>query len=304
MSKKNRFRTIAGIAAIGAVLVGTKYYPELVNTTPSSTTKQVQPKQEQLYQPQEVPSPKDTLSSTNYLPTTNAGKLIQHKYFALSYVEKYEVAEWVAYELTREQLKRNRVPREDNFLPDDKVTTTSADNYDYRGSGYDRGHLVPAADRSFSREAMNETFLLSNITPQERAFNGGIWRELEELVRDWAYKFNTIYIATGPVLSMPMKGEIGNNKVAVPEFFYKVILDIAEPELKGIAFIIPNDISDKPLQEFATSIDAVEKATTIDFFPNLLDEKLEAKLESTFNVQLWKFDPEKYKRRLEQWNKQ
>lgn len=237
-----------------------------------------------------------------FLPASKNANIIRHKHYALSYSEKYEVAEWVAYELTRDQLNRKRVKREDNYRTDPKVRTKSATTYDYRGSGYDRGHLVPVGDRKFSFEAMDETFFMSNISPQERHFNGGIWRELEELVRDWARKYRKVYVAAGPVLTERPKDRIGNNKVAVPKAFYKVILDISEPEMKGIGFIIPNETSEKPLAEYAVSIDEVEELTGIDFFPDLMDEKLEKKLESKFNNRLWQYDERKFQKRISSWN--
>ncbi len=237
-----------------------------------------------------------------FLPKGKNKNIVRHKYFALSYSEKHEVPEWVAYELTRTQLKKKRVRREDHFRPDPKVKTKSATTTDYRRSGYDRGHLVPAADRAFSREAMDETFYMSNIAPQERKFNGGIWRELEELTRDWAYKFKKLYVVTGPVLTKRSKARIGPNDVAVPHSFYKVLLDISEPELKAIAYILPNKKSDEPLQKYAVSIDEVEELTGIDFFADFMDAELEAELESSFDNRLWEYDEQKYAMRVDKWN--
>ncbi|MEN0048831.1 MAG: DNA/RNA non-specific endonuclease, partial [Bacteroidota bacterium] len=189
-----------------------------------------------------------------------------------------------------------------NYRPDPKVKTKSATTYDYRGSGYDRGHLLPVGDRKFSFDAMDETFFMSNISPQERHFNGGIWRELEENVRDWARKYRKVYIVTGSVLTEKRKDRIGKNKVSVPQSFYKVILDISEPELKAIGFIIPNETSKKPLQEYAVSIDEVEELTGIDFFPDLMENELEKKLESKFNNRLWEYDERRFETRVSVWN--
>ncbi len=237
-----------------------------------------------------------------FLPKGNEDQIVRHKYYALGYLEEHELAEWVAHELTREQIQAKNVNREDNFRADPKVKTSSAHVNDYRGSGYDRGHLVPVGDRNFSFEAMDETFYLSNIAPQVHAFNGGIWRELEELTRDWAYKFKKVYVVTGPILTQKRMNRIGSNRVTVPAAFYKVILDISEPELKGIGFIIPNEKSEGLLQNFAVSIDEVEQQTGIDFFPELLEDKLEKKLESQFDNKLWKYNPKKYELRVNKWN--
>ena len=243
------------------------------------------------------------IDSIFYLPTSTTGQVVRHKYYALSYVEKYELPEWVAFELTSERLNTEWVKRTNNFRPDPKVETGSATPDDYRRTKYDRGHLCAAADMAFSTEAMSETFYMSNISPQRPGFNKGIWRELEELNRNWAKRFKHLYVVTGPVLSEKVKFWIGNSQVAVPEAFYRVILDIREPEKKGIAYVIPNEVTEERLETFATSIDAVEEMTGIDFFHDLLDPELEEKLESEYDPRLWKTSEKKYKIRVDNWNK-
>lgn len=240
----------------------------------------------------------------HYLPAASKGaQVIRRKYYAFSYIETHEQPEWVAYILTRERLEQPWVERPDRFEADPMVKTGSAEWYDYRGSGYDRGHLVPAADMAFSEEAITETFFMSNISPQARDFNGGIWKELEELTRDWAKKNKKLYIVTGPVLRDPVKGKIGENKVSIPAAFYKVLLDLSEPELKGIGFIIPNQVSYEPLYQYAVSIDAVEERTGINFFPELMTRELEASIEGSMNLDLWAFSKAKHQLRIEKWNK-
>lgn len=154
---------------------------------------------------------------------------------------------------------------------------------------------------AFDTLAMNETFLMSNISPQVRTFNGGIWRELEENVRDWAKQLGMLYIVTGPVLTRPALGQIGSNRVTVPAAFYKIIY--APRQRSAIAFVLPNTLSKRPLVEYACSIDDVEALTGIDFFPTLLsgaDERLEA----TVDKSLWPLSSKRYERRLRQWNQQ
>lgn len=244
------------------------------------------------------------VDSIFYLPTSTTNEVIRHRFYALSYVEKYELPEWVAYELTEERLNTEWVERSNNFRPDPLVKSGSSTPDDYRRTKYDRGHLVPAADMAFSEEAMSETFYLSNIAPQEPGFNKGVWRELEELTRDWAKRFKHLYVVTGPVLSQPIKFWIGENQVAVPPAFYRVLLDLREPELKAIAFVIPNETSTERLETFATSVDEVERLTGINFFPNLMEPALEAELESKFDVSLWKTNEKKYQKRVVEWNLQ
>jgi len=251
----------------------------------------------------EIPPTTDHQTEDLYfLPTSTTDLVIHRKHYSLSYSEQHEQAEWVAYELTREQLEIEWIDRQDNFRPDPMIPSQSATPEDYRRSGYDRGHLVPVADRSFSFEAMDETFFMSNISPQAHHFNGGIWRELEELTRSWAKEFERLYVVTGPVLETLPEATIGKNKVTVPTTYYKVLLDITEPELKGIGFLIPNAVSAEPLANYAVSIDAVEEATGLDFFPALLSEELEKELEARFDNDLWPYSQKKYNLRIEKWN--
>jgi endonuclease G, mitochondrial len=241
--------------------------------------------------------------SPNMLPSSTTGEIIHHKYFSLSYNEEHEQAEWVAYELDKESLIQPNVERSGNFRPDPKVKKASASDRDYRGTGYDRGHMVPAGDRAFSDEAMSETFYMSNMSPQIRNFNGGIWRELEENVRDWAYQNKHLYVISGPVLTEPIRERIGPNEVSVPDKYFKVILDYTEPEAKAIAFLMSNEISYQPLEKYAVTIDDVEAATGIDFFNNLLDDQTEEVLESQTDLRKWKFDKKRFQLRNDSWNK-
>ena len=239
-----------------------------------------------------------------FLPTSTTGDIVKHKFYALSYDEKFELPEWVAYELTEDRLKAEWVERTNNFRPDPMVKTGSATPDDYRHTNFDRGHLAPAADMAFSTEAMSETFYLSNIAPQDPGFNKGIWRELEELTRDWARRFKHLYVVTGPVLSQPIKFWIGENQVAVAPAFYKVLLDLREPEKKAIAFVIPNEVSSNRIEAFVTSVDEVERLTGIDFFPGLMEKSLEEELEANFDITLWQTNEKKFQLRVENWNKQ
>lgn len=243
-------------------------------------------------------------SEAYYLPAApGQPPVIRHRYFTLAYEEQHEQAAWVAYILRREELERPWVARPDWYEEDERVPTGSATWYDYRGSGYDRGHLVPAADRAFSREAIEETFLMSNISPQERHFNGGVWRELEELTRQWAKRNQKLYVVSGPVLNRRGKERIGENGVTVPAAFFKVLLDLSDPALNGIAFLLPNEISKAPLADYAVSIDSAEAYTGIDFFPDLMTPELEAQLEASYELEAWPFSPDKYQRRLREWNR-
>jgi endonuclease G len=164
--------------------------------------------------PKSEVSDDSTFVTLEMLPASKA-ETVLHTWFALGYNEDHEQAEWVAYELTRARLNENWAERPNSFRPDPDVRTESATPRDYSSSGYDKGHLCPAADMAFDARAIDETFYMSNISPQRAPFNMGIWRELEELTRDWARKFKQVYVVTGPVLTQGSLGQIGFSKVTV-----------------------------------------------------------------------------------------
>ena len=225
-------------------------------------------------------------STFNYLPTSTTNHIISHDYYTLSYNEKYEQAEWVAYELKKEHLtKTNR--KRPYFIQDRKVTSKSAHYKNFKNTGYSKGHLCPAGDRKFSEAAFNETFLTSNISPQNLKFNAGIWNRLEQKTRYWASKERKLYVVTGGILNENLP-TIGTEKVAVPKFFYKILFDNTEPDIKVIAFLIPHQESKKPLYEFVVSIDRIEQLTGLDFFPALPDT-IENNLEKNSNYKNWSF---------------
>jgi endonuclease G, mitochondrial len=216
--------------------------------------------------------------------------IVTHTGYSLLYDESHEQADWVAYELTKEETVK-LYDRTDKFIPDPLVATGSADNDDYTGSGYDRGHLAPAADMGWSSAAMAESFYYSNMSPQLPGFNRGIWKKLEELVRSWAVEYGDIFIVTGPVLTSGLPS-IGPDKVSVPKYYYKVILDYSDPDLKGIGFILPNASSSQPLQSFAVTIDSVEHVTGLDFYPALPDDQ-EQYIEKTLCISCWSWSSAK-----------
>jgi len=211
-------------------------------------------------------------------------ELIRHSGYTLSFNCKSKLAYWVAYELTREKTFGNN-ERTNKFIPDPDSKCSTATNEDYQYSGFDRGHLAPAGDMKWSSSAMAESFYYSNIIPQNRSFNRGIWKKLESLVRTWAEEYDDVYIVTGPIL-MASHPTIGIHHVAVPKYLYKVILDYTKPDIKGIGFIIPNEKTFESLQYYAVTIDSVEKVTGIDFFPLLPDDQ-EKVIESSINLNNW-----------------
>ncbi len=212
-------------------------------------------------------------------------EIIEHYAYTLSYNETHEQADWVAYHLTRAEAISNLFERTNDFREDPFVTTISSQLSDYYLSGYDRGHLAPAGDMTWSDTAMSESFFLSNMSPQVGELNSGKWSSLEKQVREWADIYDGVYIVTGGVLK-PGLSTIGANQVSVPEYYYKVVLkcDLSE----GIAFVMPNaKISDEMIN-YAVTIDYVEDLIGIDFFPKMEISEQE-KIESEINFDKWVF---------------
>ncbi len=227
------------------------------------------------------------------IPKTNSHEtIIHHTAYSFTYNEAHEQANWIAYLLTKEETQK-AFERSNTFLPDPEVKTQTANDADYKSSGYDRGHLAPAADMSWSEVSMQESFYYSNMSPQVPSFNRGIWKKCEELVRSWANENDSIYIVTGPVLTEGLP-TIGENKVSVPNYYYKVILDYSKPSVKGIGFIFPNAASSENLENFAVTIDSVETFTGIDFYPSLPDEQEEL-IEKIKCIDCWKWKASKNK---------
>jgi endonuclease G len=236
-----------------------------------------------------VDSGKTVKNNTNefFLPTSTTGQIIHHEGYSLSYSEPNEQAEWVAYELKKEHLSNSNFKRP-YFEIDAAVKTGAADWQNYKNSGFDRGHLCPAGDRAYSQKAYNETFLTSNISPQRHDFNSGIWNTLEQKVRYWASKYNGVFVVSGGVLNGDME-TIGDEQVAVPNQFYKILIDTNSGKTKMIAFLMPHENSQKPLYKFVVPVDSIEVLTGIDFFPEL-EDTLEDKLEASANYKEWSFN--------------
>lgn len=197
-------------------------------------------------------------------------QIIQHTGYTVSYNDNWRIPNWVAYELTREETM-GTTARSNKFIPDPLVNGVETNTHDYSNSGYDRGHMAPAADMKWSAKAMRESFYLSNICPQLHNLNAGDWKELEERGRDWAQEEKSIYIVCGPIVGKSPK-RIGINKIAVPNAFFKVFLTYGKHP-KAIGFIMKHQKGNRPLRTYAMSIDEVEKATGIDFFPSLPDKQ-------------------------------
>ncbi len=265
MRNRTKYAILLALCVIGFWLFENLYTPATYSNTDGSIT---------------------DLVESDFLPSSTTGEIIKHNYYTFSYSELHEQPEWVAYTLKKEHLTYDDRERP-YFIEDPKVKSKSADWRNYRGSGYDRGHLCPAGDRRFSEQAYNETFYTSNISPQDKYFNAGIWNRLEQKVRYWCKRYGDLMVVTGGVLESDLI-EIGDEDVDVPRTFYKIVMRGSPDESQVLAFLIPAKESQEPLEHFLVSVDAIEEKTGIDFFkdqPQAWQTAVEAKVD----VKGWKF---------------
>ena len=204
----------------------------------------------------------------------------EYKAFALCYRESYELPEWAAYELTREELTVT-VSRSNNFRSDPSISTGSALPTDYAKTGYDRGHLAPAADMRFDAEAMSESFFMSNMAPQTPALNRYVWKDAEDMTRSLAREYGRVWVVSGPILERDDYKTIGFSSVSVPDYFYKALLFPIEeePGYGAVAFIMPNHNPSKKHLDYVVSIDEIEERTGLDLF-FALDDAIESIVEA------------------------
>ncbi|NLV52630.1 MAG: DNA/RNA non-specific endonuclease [Bacteroidales bacterium] len=214
--------------------------------------------------------------------------LIFKSQFIISYNLKTRCPDYVCWALTKERAQGG-VPRSNEFRGDPVMNDASrVESFDYNGSGYDRGHMCPAADNKNSQKAMEESFYMTNICPQDHNLNIGAWNDLEIQCREWARNYGTLYICCGPIFDGKQPKTIGSRhhmKIAVPDRFFKVILALGHTP-KAIGFIYPNKPCNGDMRDYSVSVDEVERITGYDFFPQL-DDKIEREVEKKFNPASW-----------------
>jgi len=220
------------------------------------------------------------------LPLVKQGdEIVRHYAYTLDFSDKDKEPFWVAY-IFRKSYLQGELKRANHFESDPDVRTGSASLDDYRHSGYDKGHMAPAGDMKWDERAMSESFYLSNVCPQNHKCNDGIWADLEKAVRYWANDDSIEYIVTGPILPAPGSPKIGEDHVTVPAYFYKVVFS-PYPSPKAVGFIIPNQPEYESFWHYACSVNQVEKATGIDFFPQL-PANIATALKSEYEMNDWK----------------
>lgn len=213
-------------------------------------------------------------SFSDYLPEDRLQRPVQllfREAYVVSYNKETKCPNWVLWELTRNHADGNVKRPDYAFHEDMEVPTPRAELLDYKGCGYDRGHMCPAGDNKWDQDAMYESFLLTNICPQNQQLNSGLWNQLEMQCRYWAKKYGRLYICCGPIYLKGKHETIGPNRVMVPDAFFKVVLCL-EGTPKGIAFICRNTDGSRKKDYYVNSINQVERITGYTFFPNLSEE--------------------------------
>lgn len=218
-------------------------------------------------------------------PDSLPSVLLQRVGYTVSYNPEMRIPNWVAWYLTPQRLEGAASRKGHPFQADEDIPAPRVDTYDYMRSGYDRGHMCPAADNKWDAEAMRESFLFTNICPQNHNLNAGDWNEMEMQCRAWAKTWDGIYIVCGPLLYRRQHKRIGEHKVVVPEAFFKVVLCLKGTP-KAIGFIYKNEKGNRPKGDYVNTIDEVERLTGFDFF-SALPDSLENKIEATANLEDW-----------------
>lgn len=216
---------------------------------------------------------------------SDKGVLLCRLGYALAHNPERKTPDWVAERLTREKAERS-LPRTDDFRPDpDLEPGQRAELVDYKNAGLDRGHMAPAADMRWDKEAMSQSFFLSNMVPQVGVgMNRGIWKDLEEGARNWAISRGEVHIFTGPIYQGTTK-TIGSNKVGVPSHVYKIVFDPVR--IEAIAFLMPNKaLQARDMPTYIVTIDEIEAKTGLDFLSEM-QEEVEQLIESRKAAALW-----------------
>lgn len=218
-------------------------------------------------------------------PKGTPEQILKRTGYVASYNKTTLLPNWVAWHLTAERTEGSAKRSGVDFAEDTEVPEPRATDWDYYNSGYDRGHMCPAADNKWSKKAMEESFLFTNMCPQNGNLNRGDWNEMEMACRKWAKKYGDLYIVCGPILYKGKHKTIGKNKVVVPEAFFKVVLRTGDNP-QAIGFIYKNTSGNRPKDSYVNTVDEVERITGIDFFPSLPDD-VEKKVEAECDLGLW-----------------
>ena len=228
----------------------------------------------------------DSVSKLEMPVTTSNDYVINYTGYSVCYDVTNKIPRWVAYELLDTETDGPYTRKGKTFRRDEKQSVEQANDSDYKGGVWSKGHMAPAGDFKWSDDAMWDTFFYTNCVPQNTKLNNGSWNTLENKVRSYAKKYGKVYVVTGPIIGQNVNGIIGENGITVPDLFFKALLICNENNYSTAGFVMKNtDEKQQPLESIV-SIDELEVITGLDFFP-LLDDDIEKKIESVVNIEYW-----------------
>ena len=220
-------------------------------------------------------------------PPGHDGQTLDYGFFTVDFNPEHHQPNYATWILTRDMVQNATVSRKDNFRPDPDVEE-SATPADYRGSGYDRGHIVPAGDMKHDADAMDRTFFMTNMSPQVGRLNSGSWKKLEDNCRSWAVRDSALVIVAGPILTDRITRHIGRTRVSVPSRYFKVILAPYANPPRALGFIMNNGDNPGGVQPTALTVRQVEEITGYDFFSALPDD-IENTVETQARYSTWQY---------------
>ncbi len=222
-----------------------------------------------------------TVAYGNNTPEGDCDQFIEHNYYSLCYSYSDKQAFWTYHKLNDKMVK-GRTKRSKRFRPDPQLKKAIVYKRDFKGTGFNRGHLVPAGDMKLNKTSMRETFYMSNMSPQRGVLNQKIWNTLEIKIRSWVKRAGPFEIVTGPVLEPGLKKT--RSGLSIPNWYYKIVYSKKKDSM--IAFLMENKRHKNDLRPYVVSVDEIEEITGFDYFPDL-EDKHEARLESKTDTQLW-----------------
>ena len=222
-------------------------------------------------------------SSGTELPSYSTDEdIVRHLGYTASYNHLTLCPEWVAWELTAEEADGS-LDGQYSFSRDPDVKFPKASREDYSNSGWDKGHMAPRADMKWSLKAMEESYYLTNICPQDHEMNSQAWRKIEELTRRMARRHGSVLVVCGPIYDGGEQRTIGPAGVRVPDRFFKALAVKTDNGWQTIGFIVENTPQSFAPRHYAVSIDSVEATAGRNLFPTLPENA-----ETTFDITFWK----------------
>lgn len=288
MKNKKLLISILTLLVLAGIQYITRSSDELQASQPASTEFPAQPEPVQSSGSDDAITtvPKGTDYSLPALRKGSGEQILHRTAMTISYNKEMRIPNWVAYQLLVDDMD-GYAGREPEFYQDMEVDEECrVSTFDYSRSGYDRGHMAPAADFSGDSNAKKETFYMTNICPQNHELNGRYWNNLEQQCRRWAYQEGGIYSVVGPIVTSKHPKTIGKHQVVVPDAFFRCVVSLRKGQEKAIGFIYKNISDPQQMSQTACTVDQVEEITGLDLFA-ALPQPLQDRLEGSYSLREW-----------------